>query len=365
MSFPRNAFIEKARELGHSEEYIEECLTYADRLDQQRLPVIFDYKHLAILMGHTSEELAAIIRTRHTRYKVFTIQKRNGGRRRIMAPYNDIKALQLFIKNAILDKLSHPSYVTAFTKGRSIVSNAKMHEAQAYIKKYDIENFFESISIYKVCNAFNRIGYDNIVSWRLAEICTTYVDKDRYTWMQNEKPEAAELVKDLVELPPFLVQGAPTSPQVANLVCYRLDKRLQGLANKLGCSYSRYADDITFSCSEKNMLPKDYVIKSILRQEGFNLNKKKTSLSHKGQQQKVTGLLVDDHVRVPGAYKRDVFRHLRFCLKYGGRSHFHRISPDLAYGKEWLQGRILFVHSVEPEVAKTMMEQFDKVDWWK
>lgn len=95
------------------------------------------------------------------------------------------------------------------------------------------------------------------------------------------------------------------------------------------------------------------------------VNRSKTRLLKPGMRQMVTGLLIDNKVRVSSKYKRDINRHIHFCKKYGGKSHFARIAPNLAYGKEWLQGRIYFVYSVEPDAAKIMLAEFDKIDWMK
>ena len=45
-----------------------------------------------------------------------------------------------------------------------------------------------------------------------------------------------------------LPQGAPTSPMLTNIVCQDMDKQLQELAAKHFATFTRYADDITFSC---------------------------------------------------------------------------------------------------------------------
>ena len=52
-----------------------------------------------------------------------------------------------------------------------------------------------------------------------------------------------------------------------------------------------------------------------------------------------------------------------FCLKYGGREHFQQIASGKTFGKEWLAGRILYVHSIESETAKKLWAKFEKTDW--
>lgn len=363
MSYPRNFFLEQAKKKGHSYKFVHECLAYVDKLEAQGLPVIFDFSHLALALGMDSKELNSFLSRTDSLYAYFTIAKKNGGRRRIMAPYNTLRDYQLWIKSNILDKMPIQPQAMAFVAEKSIVNNAKVHENAKFIRKFDLKNFYESISIKQVSKVFANAGYDNIVAWTLAKLCTTAIDKYRLKKLLDMHSEDAELFEELREKESFLVQGAPTSPSLSNLICKRLDKRLQGLADKCGCSYSRYADDLTFSSNAKATLPKKIVVKSIIKSEGFELNENKTKTLHAGQRMEVTGLLVNDKIRVCSKYKRDIYRHLRFCQKFGGKPHFARVSPGLLYGKEWLHGRILFVNSVEPDIARDMMKQFDNVNW--
>lgn len=365
MTYPRNDFIEQAKKQGHSMAFIQECLAYISKLDDNGLPVIFDFCHLASLLGMDVKKLNEFLRNKNFFYAYFTIQKRSGGRRRIMSPYSNLRDCQLMIKKNILDKMYCQPMATAFVVNKSIFDNAKLHEGAKYIKKFDVKNFFESISLQQVLHVFVKAGYAYSVAMTLAKICTTQIEFYKLERLSERVPNAVTLFKELSDKEAFLVQGAPTSPSLSNLVCYRLDMRLQGLANKYGCTYSRYADDITFSSNDKCALPKTEVVKKILKSEGFELNVAKTKTLHNGQRMEVTGLLVNDKVHMKSKYKRDIFRHLRFCLKFGGKTHFARVAPNLQYGKEWLHGRILFVNSVEPKVAIEMMRQFHQVDWLK
>ncbi len=363
MGFPRNDFISKAKEQGHSDTFIEEALNYAIILDGKGLPVIFDQEHLALLLMTDRRTLNKFIMDVSGHYKYFAIRKRKGGLRRIMAPYGDLRDIQIWIKVNILDKIEQPKYVTAFAKGRSTAKNARIHEGKKYILKVDIANFFESINVRFVYQAFCRIGYEKGVSSWLANLCTSRLDDFKYDQLKEQK-EVQILFDELkLKKEPFLIQGAPTSPALANIICQRMDRRIMGLANKLGFNYSRYADDMTFSADDMVNLPKVGLIKRIVESEGFHLKDEKTELLHVGNRQIVTGLLIDKRVRVPGRYKRDIKRHIHFCLKYGGREHFSRIAPGLAFGKEWLNGRIQYVNSVEPETAKKLWSDFNKIDW--
>ena len=321
MGFPRNDFITEAKLQGRSQQFITEALRYADVLDGKGLPVIFDTSHLAFMLNMSHRDLVHIAFMASVFYKYFAIKKRNGGYRRIMAPYMHLRQIQLWINKNILSKVQQPEYVTAFVKGRNTKMNARMHENRAYVLKVDLSNFFESINVRRVCAAFMWMGYESSVASCLAKLCTAKIDDYKYD-MLGERPEIQTLFDELMQRhEPFLIQGAPTSPALANIVCGRMDKRMKRLSQETGFNYSRYADDMTFSADDKAMLPKISLIRKIVKEEGFTLNEKKTELLHQGNKQMVTGLLVDGRVRVPGTYKRDIMRHIHFCQKYGGRGH--------------------------------------------
>lgn len=363
MGFPRNDYLTAAKDKKHSDEFISETLSYADGLDSKGLPVIFDQQHLSYLLCMEHRNLRQLVKSASSYYKYFAIKKRRGGLRRIMSPYSELRDVQTWIKENILDKIELPNCVKAFVKGRNIMENAKMHEGRKYILKVDITNFFESIGVRQVYVAFRKMGYDRSVAAWLANLCTAKIEDYKYEQLEDQE-EIQKLFNDLYhKSEPFLVQGAPTSPGLANIICNRMDKRMMGLANKHGFTYSRYADDMTFSADKKDRLPKVSMIRKIVETEGFHLNDEKIELLHEGNRQIVTGLLVDNHVRVPGRYKKDIKRHIHFCLKYGGREHFHRIAPGKAFGKEWLAGRIRYIHSVEPETAKKLWAEFERIDW--
>lgn len=88
-----------------------------------------------------------------------------------------------------------------------------------------------------------------------------------------------------------LVQGANTSPILANLVCTDLDKELVLIGQKNDCSYSRYADDITFSGGK---VPTKKSISQCLEKYNFKLNLDKWKCQCRGKTQYVTGLTVFD-----------------------------------------------------------------------
>lgn len=362
MEFFINTFINEARRAHKSEAYIARYTRYAQRLKEQGLPVIFDIGHLAHYMSISQERLLEIAQKKE--YYYYLIPKKSGDMRRIIVPNDELKSVQRWINKQILQAINPLDCVTGFVRGRSIVDNAKIHENKKYILNVDIENFFESITIDRVEKLFYAMGYKHEVALFLADLCTTTINERYVRWKLGE--ERAKYFESLMQKEkPFLVQGAPTSPAIANLICYRLDKKLMAYTVRHGINYSRYADDITFSSDDFASLPKVGYIRRLLAEEHFVLNEKKTKLLKKGMRQEVTGLLINEIVRVPRLYKKDIYRHLHFCLKYGGMSHFNHIKSSYNMSRDWLLGRIFFVNAVEPKEAKKMLYLFNQVDWLK
>ncbi|MBL7868478.1 MAG: RNA-directed DNA polymerase [Flavobacterium lindanitolerans] len=360
MNFPRNTYLELANTSGKSPEFIESTLNYADNLIHYNLPVIFSLKHFSQIIGVDFHQLLNVIENRGHYYSYYLIKKRKGGYRRIIAPHKNIRYLQDWIKINILDKVKIHSSATGFTKGKSILDNAKSHLDSEVLLNIDLENFFESITEKRIYGVFKWLGYHKNLAIEFAKICTVKMPEEKFDNLNDISQEYFfdyYLLKEAV-----LVQGAPTSPSLSNIICIKLDNRFNKLANKRGISYSRYADDITFS-GNKDSLPSYNLVKKIIESENLKINWTKVGRYKKGQKQVVTGLLVNENIRVPKKFKKEVLRHLFFCEKYGAASHFNRIAPDKSFRKEWLIGKILYINSIEPEVAKSMFERIKKISW--
>jgi RNA-directed DNA polymerase len=217
-------------------------------------------------------------------YKEFSIPKRSGGRRTIASPEPALKALQRKILRRVLARLRcHPA-ATGFEKGYSIAINALPHVHKAVVVRMDIRDFFGSIKAVRVQKYFQRVGWNK---------------------------ESARLLTSICTYRGALPQGAPTSPRLSNLLSCRLDARLTALARRYGATYSRYADDMTFSWDEdvsRNVHAVIRVAKLILADEGFQLHsRKKLHISRRHDRQTVTGLVVNERVNL----RRKTRRRLR------------------------------------------------------
>lgn len=241
------------------------------------------------LLGVPYSELKELIYPRPP-YKTFTITKRNGTPRIINEPRLGLKVLQEKVL-AYLYKyagLAKPC-VHGFTPKRSIVTNAKMHclPKTQHLLNIDIEDFFPSITFYRVRGLLQKkpFEFSYEVATVLAHLCT---------------------------LNGVLPQGAPTSPLLANLTCRSLDRDLMNLAKRHRATYSRYADDITFSFSVKrsDSLPANICrfdsglltlgeeLRAIITSHTFRINPNKSRLSTRLHRLEVTGITINEFPNV-------------------------------------------------------------------
>lgn len=258
----------------------------------------------------------AELRSLDISYSNFTIPKRSGGTRTILAPNPAVKSIQRRILRCLLRPLrSHPC-ATGFERGHSIVTNARPHVGQEVVIKLDIRDFFSNTRSDRVAGFFSLKGWND---------------------------EAVELLTRICTYEGALPQGAPTSPRLSNLVNRRMDERLAPLAEIHGMSYSRYADDITLSgparvpyltrnpktlgrdtnpLTRANMMI--YLVKKILSAYGYTLHTtKKLRIARRHDRQIVTGLVVNEKVQLPRATRRRL-RAIRHRLAKTGQATLTR-----------------------------------------
>ena len=245
-------------------------------------------------------------------YKHFRIRKRAGhGYRTICAPSRELKGIQRWLVHFVLRRVPVHEASTAFRPGCSVVLNASAHAGQTFVLNCDVADFYPSITTPRVFGVFRALGYPKDVAWALARL-TTYRGQ--------------------------LPQGAPTSPEIANLVCRRLDARLSGFCERRGWRYTRYCDDITLSGPGQPGRAGE-VVARIAHDEGFVLNRRKTRVIRRNGRQQVTGLVVNAFPNVS--------RHRRKTL----RAMFHQASLEPAeFGHRCaeLAGHIAFLKMVRP-----------------
>jgi retron-type reverse transcriptase len=285
-------------------------------------------------------------------YVHFTVPKKSGGTRTLSAPHRTLAAAQQWILANIVGRLPVEPPAHGFLPKRSIVTNAQPHSRKAVVVNLDLEDFFPTITFPRVRRVFERVGYSPAVATILALLCT---ECPRRAVQYDGK------VYHVALGPRGLPQGACTSPGLSNQVACRLDRRLGGLAAKLGLTYTRYADDLTFSGNGELQNRVGYLlarVRHIAHDEGFAINAKKTRILRRNTVQEVTGLVVNDR---PGVSRREV-RRLRAILhrarfegleRQNRKNHPHFVS--------WLRGKIAYVSMVRPEVGARLHEELRRL----
>jgi retron-type reverse transcriptase len=259
---------------------------------------------------------------------------------------------QRWVFERIVSKLAAEPAAHGFLSGRSILSNAEPHAGRALVVNLDLEGFFPSIGFPRVRKVFERLGYSPAVATILALLCT-------------ECPRRSVVLEGttyhVATGPRGLPQGARTSPGLSNQVARRLDRRLSGLAARLELTYTRYADDLTFSGDEGLEGRVGYLlarVRHIARDEGFAVNEAKTRVQRRNAAQIVTGLVVNDR---PGVRREEV-RRLRAILHRARTEGLDRQNrQNLPDFRAWLRGKIAFVRMARPDVGDRLLAELESI----
>ena len=261
----------------------------------------------------------SISKNKSEHYKQSFIPKKNGGKRTIHAPVKGLKHLQACM-NFVFQILFTPhKSATGFISGKSIVDNAKKHTSKGYVYNIDLKNFFPSIDQKRVWAVLLFPPFNlgdtperKQIANRIAILCCA--------------PIEFKLADGTKEIKNVLPQGAPTSPTLSNIIAQRLDRKLLGVAKKYQISYSRYADDITFS-GNRNFCNKNsevlLEIRRIIHEQNFIINEEKVRLQKQGYRQEVTGLIVNEKPNVQKRFIKQLRQWLYLWETYGhDRAYF-------------------------------------------
>lgn len=308
---------------------IDACRAYAARLYGGGLPVLFDAEHVRTVLRLNELDWRQA-------YHTFLLSQREKIRT-ITAPSLPLKRRQRWILSTILSRLEPSPWAHGFVRGHSIKTNAELHARQPYVLCLDIQDFFPSIPQGAVEGMFREVGYSHSAATALAAVCCY---------------EGA------------LPQGAPTSPILSNLVFRELDNQLSAEASRKEITYSRYADDLTFSADYDLSAVTDWV-EELLRTQNFSLNREKIHLYGPGTPKRITGLVVQNGtVRVPKAFKRKLRQEIYYCRKFGVLTHLENVKAEKhIHYREYLYGKAYYIHMVEPEEGMRLLEELDKIRW--
>jgi RNA-directed DNA polymerase len=286
-------------------------------------------------------------------YAQFTIPKRYGGTRTISAPTDQLKMIQERLSNVLqncIEEINNVNQLKAqiahgFIRKRSILTNAQAHRKRRYVFNMDLENFFGAIN-------FGRIR--------------GFFIKDRHFALP---PPVATVLAQIVCYNNSLPQGSPCSPVVSNLIGHVLDVQLVRIAKREGCTFTRYADDLTFS-TNKPIFPVSIAVPvagqpniwqvgtglaRIITKSGFTVNSAKTRMQYRDSRQEVTGLIVNQKINVRYEYRHTVRAMVQRLVKTGAFQHTrYVIDPsgalvrqDVPGTAEELRGMLNFIDGID------------------
>ena len=327
-----------------------------EQLQQLQLPVLASPSDLAAALNLSIPRLrwlafhseAASI----THYVRFQVLKKSGGMRELSAPHQDLAAAQQWVLMHILEKIPTHDAAHGFVPGRGTMTNAVPHVGRAAVVNLDLKDFFPSITFPRVKGIFQALGYSPAVATILGLLCTE---------CPRRKVEYNGRALHVATGARGLPQGACTSPALSNLLARRLDSRLVGLANKLGFSYTRYADDLTFSADAPATAKTGYLlarVRHIVEAESLTVNEKKTRVHRQASRQTVTGIVVNRRPNVPRRLAKRLRAILHNAQKEGlsAQNLEHRDNFE-----QWLDGMIAYVQMVNPDQGRRLREAYNSL----
>lgn len=288
------------------------------------LPILQTLDDLATKTRLPKALLVKYIHDNDRYYNSSYIKKKTKDLRHISNPNRELKAIQRWILRNILGSLSSSPYANGFIPKKSIYDNALPHQGNQYILSIDLKNFFTTVKASYVFTVFKSVGYASNMAYYLTSICT---------------------------LNGVLPQGAPTSPMLSNLVCLRMDERIGKYCENKALTYTRYADDITISGNKISVIKKAWmIIKKIVSEEGFTVNKKKEMLSGPRSQRKVTGIIVTPDIGI-GRAKYNYYRKKIFIL----------VKRNDGSTDSVVNGILAHIKNIDPAKYKKLNEYYNQI----
>lgn len=346
-----------------------------------KLPPIFTLRHLSEMSGVDFGILRDIVaRAFKDSYRTFRIQKRPAfrGERRyrvIAVPTPPLLKVQRWITSNVLSFATPHNASVAFSKGDTLIGATELHCGCKWLIKLDVCKFFESISEIAVYRIFRSLGYQPLVSFELARLCTRSSQNSCLSSRWNIRAGRTYTISSyyhpnraLGHLP----QGAPTSPMLGNLAMIGFDREASSIAQKFGMAYSRYADDIAlstrrsdFSRDQCRLITK--AIYGLMTKFGLSPNISKTRVSSPGARKVVLGLLVDGpKPRLTRDFKANMRQHLHYLTsaKFGPTQHsIAKGFASIAGLRNHLYGLATFASQIEPSYGFQCKKTLDKVAW--
>ena len=127
-----------------------------------------------------------------------------------------------------------------------------------------------------------------------------------------------------------------------------------------GLTYTRYADDLTFSGTAVQAPRLVRVVTTIAAEEGFALNGDKTRVQHRNGRQAVTGVVTNRRLGVPREDHDRLRAVLNDAVRNGPTAANRTGHPQF---RDHLNGRVGWVESVNPVRGARLRAQFREIAW--
>jgi RNA-directed DNA polymerase len=283
-------------------------------------------------------------------YKIYTLPKKNGSFRTIEDPGKKLKAIQRILNDYLqawyhTKKTNHVhGFVLASasdTETKGILSNAAVHLGKPFLLNIDLQDFFHQISRKLVWDKLRKI-------------------------LPAAETGTITLLSKLTTFKERLPMGAPTSPVLSNICSMALDDVLIAVSKKMGYTYSRFADDLSFSSMQSiGNFDREVIVKTI-QEQGLNINHQKTKLFQAGETKLVTGLVLEEtKVALPAGYLPQLYkemeryqatREVEFRYRTGMRNN------KLKLFEQELQGKINFAQMILGSTDTAVLQLYQQWD---
>lgn len=277
-------------------------------------------------------------------------------------PKERLKTIQRKILAEILTHVPPHPAAHGFRRGGSVVTNSRPHCGHVVVMKFDLTDFFTSVPWARVHAIFRVLGYPHAIASALTGLCTVRTSR-RVLLTQPYRLDHPQRDTENRLRERHLPQGAPTSPALANLAAYHLDCRLAGLAAFYGATYTRYADDLTFSGGRQLFRIRarfQLAVTDIAASEGFVVNPRKTRAMGQAGQQTVTGVVVNVKPNVARTEFDLLKAILTNCVRHGSQSQNRDRHRDF---RAHLIGRVAHVTQLNAARGAKLKAIFDRITW--
>ena len=263
-------------------------------------------------------------------YRRYPIPKKRGRVRWIEAPKPELKEAQSELLTSILYQLPVHDCAHGFVPHRSIITHAQNHVGKRWVITLDLADFFTST-------------HRGLINRYVMPLLTSHHTQAR-----------CDLMIELCLLKDRLPQGAPTSPQLSNLVFKPFDTKLARWAHEHRLTYSRYADDLSFSGAE---VPQEFYRQIHSCIHPYRLNPRKTRVLGRGSRQVVTGLVVNERVNLP----RPQRRKLRALAHRLATSGLDAVLQANTWTQDELSGHLAWLAQVNPQAYDKLFKDLTQM----